>query len=83
MLQRQTGAMKCVPTNRERRLMQVLCRGRGPKDANVKKLPAQLRAQLKAAMADVAPKLKAHPRDILWRIDRNGTIHFDRREISI
>jgi hypothetical protein len=55
--------------------MRVMCRGRGPNDANVAKLPAQFQGMLKAAIKDHSEKTHEKPNNLVWRMDFNGVIH--------
>jgi len=79
----QTGAMTRHKAPRDIIGMKVLCRGRGLKDPNVMKLPAQLQGMLKAAMKDAAEKLKEDVNTLVWRVDRSGVIHITDTRIKV
>ncbi len=75
ILGRGIGAMKRYKSPRVIHGMKVMCRGRGPNDANVSKLPAQFQGMLKAALQDHSEKTHEKVNNLVWRMDFNGCIH--------
>lgn len=63
--------------------MKAIMKGRGPKDLNIKRLPAQLQGMLEAALKDAAENLKEDINNLVWRIDRNGCIHIKDTRMKI
>lgn len=83
ILTRQVGTMKRFRSKKSIALGKALLRGRGPNDANISKLPAQLKGQLLAALKFESEKRPEPINDLVWRVDRNGTIHVYYRKLKV
>ena len=79
----QVGQMRRIKTKKDVYLSKALCRGRGPNEPVISKLPPQLREMLLAALKDAAEQNGQPINHLVWRLDRSGVIHVKDATIKV
>ena len=63
--------------------MKPIMKGRGPNDSGLLRLPERLRGMILYALKDAAEYLKKDVDNLVWRVDRNGTVHITDKEVKV
>lgn len=74
--------IQTVATPKQKHFAQDIVQGRGLKDPILKRMSEKLRGWVKHVVRSAAQMHKCHPSDIVWKMDRQGIVKVDRRNIG-